>query len=151
MRTRTILGAIAGITILSLLTACGGSDDDKDTAVQSQATQAPAGSTGDAGAATAAPQALEVKAGDYFYEPKDLTVKAGTVKITMANAGPDRPHTMNVKNKSGSGDLVKSERIQVGQSGSIEFTVMEAGTYEVYCSLPGHADRGQKGTLTVTS
>ncbi len=151
MLKRTILGALAGVVMLSLLTGCGSSDDEKDTASQSQATQAPAGTTGSAGAAAAAPQALELKAGDYFYEPKDLTVKAGAVTITMMNAGPDRPHTFNVKNKNGSGDLAKMPQVRVGQSGTLQFTVMEAGTYEVYCSLPGHADRGQRGTLTVTS
>jgi len=150
MLKHVILGALAGVAMLVLLTGCGGSDD-KETASQTQATQAPAGTTGGADTTAAAPQALEVKAGDYFYDPNDLTVKAGTVTITMANAGPDRPHTFNVKNRNGSGDLAKLPQVRVGQSGTLEFTIMEAGTYEVYCSLPGHADRGQKGTLTVTS
>jgi plastocyanin len=178
MMKRTLLGALAGVTLLSLLTACGGSDDENETAgqtesptsqvqapaspteavatqapapaTQAQATQAPAPTTAAAAPAAPAVQVLEVKAGDYYYEPSGLTAKVGPVKITMANSGPDRPHTVNVRNRNGSGDLVKSERVNVGQSGSIEFTVMEAGTYEVYCSLPGHADRGQKGMLTVT-
>ena len=149
MTKRTVLGALAGLALLSLLSACG-SDDEPAITSQSQGTQAPAGAA--AGEATvAAAQSLEVKAGDYFYEPKDLAAKTGAVKITMTNAGPDRPHTINVKNKDGNGDLVKSERINVGQTGALEFTVTEVGTYEVYCSLPGHADRGQRATLTVTA
>jgi uncharacterized cupredoxin-like copper-binding protein len=47
--------------------------------------------------------------------------------------------------------MAKTDRIMPGQSGRLEFTIREAGTYEYYCNLPGHADRGQKGTLTVTS
>jgi uncharacterized cupredoxin-like copper-binding protein len=47
--------------------------------------------------------------------------------------------------------MAKTDRIAAGQSGAVEFTIQEAGAYEYYCSLPGHADRGQKGTLTVTA
>jgi uncharacterized cupredoxin-like copper-binding protein len=68
----------------------------------------------------------------------------------MTNDGPERPHTFVVKNKSGDGDLFKSDRVPVGEPVTLEFSVMEEGTYEVYCSLPGHADRGQRGTLTVS-
>jgi uncharacterized cupredoxin-like copper-binding protein len=150
MTKRVALGALAGLALLTLLTACG-SDDEPATTSRTQTTPAPAGAATGAAPAPAPAPALEVKAGEYYYEPKDLTVKAGAVKITMTNVGPDRPHTINVKNKNGNGDLVKSERINVGQSGTLEFTVTEAGTYEVYCSLPGHADRGQRATLTVTA
>jgi uncharacterized cupredoxin-like copper-binding protein len=38
--------------------------------------------------------------------------------------------------------------VQPGQSGSKSFT-LPAGTYEVYCSQPGHEAAGMKGTLTV--
>ena len=151
MNTR-VLGRLAAAVVLAVLLAgCGGGDDTNESAQATAA--APAAPTAVA-AATAAPtpagpQVLEVKAGDYYFEPKDLTVKPGAVVIKLSNAGPERQHTFHVRNKSGDGDLAKSERLDVGASGTVEFTLTEAGTYEIYCSLRGHADRGQKGTLTV--
>jgi uncharacterized cupredoxin-like copper-binding protein len=37
-----------------------------------------------------------------------------------------------------------------GESGTLEFTPMEAGEYEFMCSETGHADGGMTGTLVVT-
>lgn len=162
MGNRLIIALAAALT-LAAASACG-SDDDKDAGGTQNSTQAttaagapPATQAGAAtsaatqaaGAANTAPQAITVKSGDYFYEPKDIRVRPGKIVVTMPNEGPERPHTFTVKNKSGSGDLFKSERVNQGQTATLEFEIMEEGTYELYCNLPGHADRGQRGTLTV--
>ena len=162
MRNRLILGLLAGVALTAALTACGGSDDDtaSDATAAPQATSAAAttaATSAPAAAATTAPTqaaavptAFTIKAGDYFYEPTELRARPGTITVTMTNEGPERPHTFNVKNKSGDVDLAKSERVNVNGTTTLEFTIMEDGAYEVYCSLPGHADRGQRGTLTVS-
>jgi uncharacterized cupredoxin-like copper-binding protein len=36
-----------------------------------------------------------------------------------------------------------------GETGSLRFTPMEAGTYEFYCAVPGHKEAGMTGTLVV--
>lgn len=168
MRGTRLSVAVAGGLLLITAGACGSGSKSSDeaksvaTAVASavsaartvEATRAPASSAAPSSAASASPtvaavQALEVKAADFTFDPKDLTVEPGQVKLTLTNTSTERPHTINVKTKSGDGDLVKSERVAAGQSGTIEFTVADEGSYEIYCSLPGHADRGQKGTLTV--
>ncbi len=87
--------------------------------------------------------------GDYYFEPRALAVRAGTITVQITNVGPDRPHTFNVRSPGG-GDIVRSGRIEVNQSGAVTFPIEEPGTYEFYCVLPGHADRGQRGALTVT-
>ena len=158
MRKGLILGLLASAVLSLAVSACGGSDDKTETSSDSpQATTAAATTAAGAPAAAAttapapaAPQAFTVKAGEYYFEPQDFRVRPGAVVVTMTNEGPERPHTFVVKNKSGDGDLAKTERVAQGQMATLEFNVTEEGTYEVYCNLPGHADRGQRGTLTVS-
>jgi plastocyanin len=97
--------------------------------------------------APAAPQVLAVEAGEYYFAPNALAVRPGPVSVRLTNVGPDRPHTFAVRGPGG--DLVRSGRVEVGATATVSFTVTEEGTYEIYCTLPGHADRGQRGVLTV--
>jgi plastocyanin len=87
---------------------------------------------------------------EYLFDQKALKVKPGPVKITLVNDGPDRPHAIDVKTKTGDGSLAKVERVEVGQRATIEFTVSEEGTYNFLCTIRGHADRGMTGVLTVS-
>lgn len=98
--------------------------------------------------APAQAQSVDVKAGEWYFEPAQIAVQAGTVTFNLVNNGPDRPHTFGIRNPSGGSDLVRSGQVPVGRSVTIQ-TDLQSGTYEFYCSLPGHADRGQRGTLTV--
>lgn len=170
---RLILGLLAGAALTAALAACGGSDK-KDSAASSTGTAAPqagssSSSSGDpydygsgssTAAATPAPsaasstaQAVEVKATspDFAFEPKEIAVKPGAVVVTLVNNSAQRPHNFAVKKLSGDGDLAKSaDAASNGGTATVEFTVTDKGTYQFYCTLPGHADRGQKGTLTVS-
>ena len=148
MGKRLVTVLFVSTLLLAAGAACGGSDDTKESTTESTpAVTAAAVAT--TAPTPAGPQVIEIKAGDYYFEPKDLTARPGSISVKMTNDGPERPHTFVVRNLNKDGDLVKSERVQVGQSATIEFTVSEEGTYEVYCSLQGHADRGQVGSLTV--
>jgi uncharacterized cupredoxin-like copper-binding protein len=159
VRNRLFLGLLAGAALTIGLTACGSDDEDaaSDTSATPQATQAAATTAltqAPAAAATqapAAPQAVEVKMGDFYFEPKEIAVRSGAVKATLVNQAERREHTYVIKNKGGSGDLAKSSEVTAGQSVTFDFTLTEEGVYEVYCSLPGHASRGQVGTITVTA
>jgi plastocyanin len=99
--------------------------------------------------APAGPQALNVRAGEYFFDPKEYRVLPGAVVVSMHNEGPDRRHVFAVRNLNGSGDLVRSEQSDVGSTITVQFTIEQEGTYQVYCTLPGHADRGQTASLIV--
>ena len=167
MRKRLYRRIVVGVVLGAALVGCGDADTDSTDqervgqgAAPSVTASADPPSTAvtqtqvPAAAATTAPplaepQVVAVKAGDYYFEPTEYTVRPGTVSVQFTNAGPERPHTFAVKNKSGDGDLFKSERVAVGATQTLEFAVPEEGTYQLYCSLMGHADRGQTGTLTV--
>jgi plastocyanin len=108
-----------------------------------------------AGASAAAPSggkrassalAVEVKATDMRFEPTTVTVKSGTpVRLTLTNDGA-LDHDWVVDNVDG-------RKVQVDAkskaSATVEFTPAASGTYEFYCSVPGHREAGMKGTLVV--
>ena len=126
--------------VLSFATvACGGGGDGGG----SKATPAPT---------TVQVQEVTIRSGDWFYNPNQITVRPGTIRVTHINEGPGQfGHTFNVKNKNGEGELVTSDRIELGDRKTVEFTITEEGTYQMICLVRGHAERGQVGSLVVSS
>jgi uncharacterized cupredoxin-like copper-binding protein len=124
----------------TLAIACGSGDDDDEGA------NAPAAT---ATTSAQAVQEISMRMGDWYYEPKDVRVRPGTVRVRLENVGPMWQHTLNVKNLNGEGELYKGTEVQSGQSAVVEFTVTQEGTYQLLCLVRGHADRGQTGSLTV--
>lgn len=142
------------LVALSLaLVACSGGTGTSQEASQQRTTESTPAMPAAAPTPTG-PQIIEVKAGerssnDYYFEPKQIVVQPGVIRVRLVNEGPEREHTFSVKNKTGEDELVRSDRVAVGQTATIEFTIQEEGTYEFVCVLRGHADRGQRGTLVV--
>ena len=124
-------------TLLALaLTACGGSGT----------TSAPTTQTG---APTSAPSvavegtALIVK--DFTLDR--LTVMtAGTVALAVTNAGPT-VHNVAIRDDAGT-LLGTTADLREGESETLTVD-LAAGSYILFCSLPGHESLGIKGTLTV--
>jgi len=90
-------------------------------------------------------QTLKLKAdpsGQLKFIPSTLTAKAGKVTLQLTNASPI-PHDIAIK-----GHGAPSQQIFGGKSASITVS-LKPGTYEYYCSVPGHEQAGMKGTLTV--
>ena len=106
---------------------------------------------------------------DFAYSIPSLTVKVGeTVQLTLNNIGVLEHDfviekidvTTKVIQDSGSEehgahgaeanyDLHVSA--QVGETSIIQFTVNEPGTYQFFCSVPGHKDAGMVGELIVVA
>jgi plastocyanin len=83
--------------------------------------------------------------GQLTYDTKQLSAKAGQVRITMANMAPE-PH--NVTIAQGSKVLGATPTFQ---GGAKTLTInLKPGTYTFYCSVPGHRQGGMEGTLTVS-
>ncbi|CAN5471439.1 hypothetical protein BH09CHL1_BH09CHL1_30860 [soil metagenome] len=91
-----------------------------------------------AGATTAA-----VAAGDLFFDPKELTIAAGVdVQVTLTNGGA-LAHDWAVRDQAPATSLLNP-------GGTETITVnLPAGSYQFYCTVPGHAEAGMVGTLTV--
>lgn len=165
-RRRPLFLALACVALVALalgLSACGGDDDDSGAAATttaaetSGATTAPAtpvptestpSATTTAGTTTAAAGGATTVAlqadptGQLKYVETKLTAKPGKITIKLTNDSPV-PHDVAIDGAPGVSD-------QVQDGASAELTVnLPAGTYQYYCTVPGHRQAGMVGTLTV--
>lgn len=120
---------------LVLLAGCGGGDGEE--------------------AATS----IETVATEYQFDPDAWTVPAATeFSVDLSNEGT-LEHEWAVlragEDIESEGEfsedkvLFEIEAIPAGDSTSEQFTVDEAGTYQVICAIAGHFDAGMEGSLTV--
>jgi uncharacterized cupredoxin-like copper-binding protein len=80
---------------------------------------------------------------DLAFQPSSLTIPANQdVKITITNKG-QLPHDFTCDPLS-----IHSDLIDPGSSTTVTVNAA-AGTYDFYCSVPGHKDAGMVGTLAV--
>jgi uncharacterized cupredoxin-like copper-binding protein len=119
-----------GLLAVVALASCGGDDDSSSGNGDS--------SNGDS--ATGGSITLITK--EFFFEPDNVTVSAGATEIIIDNTGGMVEHDFNlddfdVEIYADPGDVVS------------EVVTLEAGTYDFYCSIPGHREAGMEGTLTV--
>lgn len=97
-------------------------------------------------AAEAASQTLKLAADPsaLAFDTTSLDAKAGEVTIDLDNPAP-LEH--NVAIEEGENVLGESETISEGET-SVSAD-LEPGTYTFLCTVPGHAEAGMEGTLTV--
>ncbi|MEA2642639.1 MAG: hypothetical protein QOF51_4033 [Chloroflexota bacterium] len=129
MRVPFRLGGVLLAAITLTLSACSG------------------GAASGGGAAGGGAQTVSVAAAEYTFTPATATVKAGQpVTLTLRNNGT-QVHDLTI-------DAIGGQKVQIiaqpGQPATGTFTPA-AGTYQFYCSQPGHQQLGMQGTLTVNA
>lgn len=112
------------------------------------------GSSGSSGGGTTEPtkaaagqvvKTIEVQMTEFKFNPADITLnKPGTYVFEAVNSG-QYPHALEIEGK---GIEEETKNLSAGQSADLKVT-LEPGTYEVYCPVDGHRERGMEGTLTV--
>ena len=93
----------------------------------------------------AKPQATKVAVSETEFKitPASTSFKAGQITFQVKNTGKI-PHDLAIKQ---TGD--KTKLIQPGDSAELTVT-LKPGTYELYCTVPGHEAAGMKQNVTVT-
>ena len=91
-------------------------------------------------------QAVTATESEYKIHPSVATLKAGRVTIKVVNAGK-YPHNLVVEGPGVSGTTTPN--ISGGAQGSLAVD-LRPGTYQLYCSIPGHRAQGMEATLKVT-
>ena len=148
-RCLVALPVIAGI----LVGGCGGGDGTSATTTTSETT----------GEATtgASEQATVIQMGEFFFEPKNATVKAGKTTIEAPNIGKTEHELVLFKSEmdpaklpteaNGEVDEEKMDEVaeeggeipdvEAGETKSEEFE-LTPGKYVMFCNLPGHYAAG---------
>ena len=98
------------------------------------------------GAATVrAGVALPMTVNDFSFQPNTLTVRMGTVvRLRLHNASTEA-HDLSFP------AFGIDVPLPAGKTTAITFTAKTAGTYWFWCDLPGHAEAGMVGRLTVSA
>ena len=92
-----------------------------------------------------AAHSLEIEGAEYAFKPARIEVEAGeTVEITFENTGA-LSHNLTIPKLEAA-----TETIQSGKTTTLTVTPEEPGSYEIRCSVPGHAPAGMTGELVVT-
>jgi iron uptake system component EfeO len=89
---------------------------------------------------------VPVQAKEYAFEPATLSVAAGRVSFEVKNVGKEE-HEFEIF--QGATLIDEVEEITPGLTRTLTVD-LKAGTYTYVCKEPGHEEKGQKGTLTVS-
>jgi plastocyanin len=89
---------------------------------------------------------VQVSAVEYSFSLSRTTVPAGRVVLQFVNNGQD-PHNLNLETAEGPLSEAIGNTPAKG-IGDLELD-LRAGSYTLFCSLPTHAAKGMKATLTV--
>lgn len=157
-RMTHFLGVAAIVGLAATSVACGGGEANESKPEDSaRAVAAAALFTGPAG------QSLALEMADLKFSTTALTAKSGeVVEVILANKGSIE-HDFSIAKLPGEKALrvggkdtdvarAKNEvhaHLRSGEAGVVRLKASSPGTYEFFCTVPGHKEAGMKGTLTV--
>lgn len=142
MKSKKYFVLFAVLVVAFMMAACGG---------------------GGGGGETAAPEpvTLAFTGLDTFkYDPASASVAAGApVTVNFTNGGALEHDWMLVNEGTDLNSLTAEDALipeahsgvlAAGASNTFSFTAPAAGTYQIVCTVPGHAPAGMVGAFTVT-
>ena len=99
-----------------------------------------------------AQQTVTLRASEFMFEPSSITVPAGRPVTFMVENVGQFPHDLHIEGHGVVFEVVGGGgNVAAGQSASGTTTFTTPGTYEFWCPVGNHRDRGMVGTLTVTA
>jgi plastocyanin len=102
---------------------------------------------GGGAAAVYAQSAATVVMTEFAFNPDRMVVSAGRDTFTLQNAG-QFPHNVHIEGNGIAVDVKPDGPIAGGESFTGAVT-LAPGTYDVWCPVGNHRERGMVGTLTV--
>lgn len=129
---------VAGVTAALLVAGCGNGNDSGSTGSNG----------GGAPAATASAAGTKVTSAEkeYSITLSTMDFKAGTYTFEVQNQGT-MPHDLAIQGPGLSQQT--SPMVQPGQTAQLTVT-LQPGTYELWCTVPGHKELGMDLKIQVT-
>jgi plastocyanin len=101
-------------------------------------------------AAVYAQQAITEQTTEFQFSNPNISVRANEpVRITIQNMGAF-PHTIAFDEGSGANPQA-GEPVQGGATGVVNVTFSRAGSFEFWCPVGNHRERGMVGTITIVA
>jgi|AmaraimetFIIA100_FD_contig_71_2317566_length_2439_multi_6_in_0_out_0_2 uncharacterized cupredoxin-like copper-binding protein len=97
-------------------------------------------------AVRSSPSTIRLVAEEFRFTPKEVTIPTGDIAFAVTNQG-EIEHNLAVEDPGGK-RVVQIAIIEPGETKSITAS-LPAGTYVIYCTLPGHREAGMAATLRV--
>ncbi len=88
---------------------------------------------------------IPISSSGFSFTKTSVTATSGTVTLNAVNP-QSVAHDISIK---GNGVNVTGNQVSNGATSTVTAN-LKPGTYEFYCSVPGHEQAGMKGTLTVS-
>lgn len=144
--TKRLLIALAALALASFaFVACGDDDEGEETAASTPAETSSEAPVDEGGGEAGTISVTADPGGGLSWTETELTASAGTNTVEMINDS-STPHNVVIEDEGGSvlaeTDTVQAETVTTTAE-------LEAGTYTYLCDVPGHAEAGMEGTLTV--
>lgn len=117
---------LVAVLAMAFIAACNGDDDDGNGN----------GNGNGGGSVTIETPAIE-------FDPDSISMNEGENLEVELNNTDTQLHTFTID------DLGIDLEVDGGSSDSVTIEAPDAGEYVFYCSVPGHREAGQEGTLTV--
>lgn len=141
MKSKKILVLFTVLAMAFLMAACGGGGGEETAAPE--------------------PVSLAFAGLDTFaYDPSSASVATGApVTVNFTNSGALEHDWMLVAEGTDLNSLTAEDALipeahsgvlAAGASNTFSFTAPAAGTYQIVCTVPGHAPAGMVGAFTVT-
>jgi uncharacterized cupredoxin-like copper-binding protein len=94
----------------------------------------------------ASKQTVRISEKEYSLTPSSVDVaRPETVSFQVTNDG-QIAHALEIE---GNGVEQETDTIQPGDTATITVKLSKAGSYEMYCPIDGHEDKGMKGSIAV--
>ena len=137
-------GAVTTLAAMAVLAACGSSSSGGTAAPTSAAAPMPTSASA-TGSGAAAGKTVDVTATEFAFHLPTTHFTPGTYTFVMKDTGK-YPHSMEVD-----GPGVSDRKAAVADpGGTTSLTVtLQKGTYEFYCPVDGHRQKGMQTMLSV--
>ena len=116
--------------------------------VAGPATAQSPGPSPELGSPAPATDAVVVTLIDFALSPDPLIASSERIELLVVNDGIT-PHNLSIRDDAGV-LLAATPDLSQHESAPLSATLPGSGTYEMFCSLPGHESLGLKGELIVT-